>query len=54
MDFNKIDRGITRKGESEFTNYDIPSFKLSLNVIQTDFDSDSFSTNSINENEFNE
>ena len=54
LDFNKVYKGITREGDSEYTNYEIPSFTLSLDVIASDFDSDNYQTNSISEEDFNE
>jgi curved DNA-binding protein CbpA len=53
LDFNKIYKGITNDGEYEYTNYEIPSFSLSLDVISSAFDSNNFETNNISEEEFN-
>ena len=54
LDFNKIYKGITREGDYEYKNYEIPSFSLSLDVIARDFNPDKYSTNNISENDFNE
>lgn len=53
LDFNKKFKGVTNDGEYEYTNYEIPSFSLSLDVISSAFDSNNFDTNVITEEEFN-
>jgi hypothetical protein len=54
LDFNKVNEGVTREGDYEYTNFSIPSFSLSLDVIATDFDSNKYDTNNISEDEFND
>jgi hypothetical protein len=53
LDFNKIYKGVTVDGDNKYTNYQIPSFSLSLDVIKNAFDANNFETDAISEDEFN-
>jgi hypothetical protein len=53
LDFNKIYKGVTVEGDNKYTNYQIPSYSLSLDVIKSAFDANNYETNVISEDEFN-
>lgn len=52
LDFNKVYEGMRTEGDISYRNYQVPSYSLKLDVIDTDF-SDEFKTNVISEDEFN-
>ena len=54
LDFRLKYAGKSTEGDYEITNYNIPSYSLSLDVIATDFDPNIYHTNSISEEEFNQ
>lgn len=54
LDFKKIYVGVIKKGNRRYTNYQIPSFSLSLDVVAGDFDPDKYNTNEISEDDFNQ
>jgi curved DNA-binding protein CbpA len=51
LDFFKIPTGTKQEGDKEYQTYDLPSFKLSLDVI-VDNNSDKFQSNEIDEDDF--
>lgn len=53
LDYHKEYNGTTTDGDYITTHYNLPSFSLSLNVVSTDFDPNTYNTNSISEEEFN-
>ena len=40
-------------GDSEYEDWSVPSFELSLNIIKTNFGADEFKSKTIDEIEFN-
>lgn len=53
LDFNIKYLGVTKDEDYEYTNYNIPSYSLSLDVIESDLDKNIYQTISISEEEFN-
>ena len=53
LDYNLVKRPDTRVGNNVYENWDIPSFELSLDVIETIGISQNFKSTDISEEEFN-
>lgn len=53
LDFNRIEKPDTKIGNQTYKNWMLPTFTLSLDVIQTNFNRSTFNSDQISESEFN-
>lgn len=54
LDFYKVYKGKVIEGDREYTNYEIPSYSLFLDVKYSDYNTENYNTNTISESEFNQ